>query len=326
MNSLILLCAITLAAGTNYELGREWNSWKETHGKAYSTTDEEQNRLSVWLANKRRIDHHNVEAENHGFTLAMNSFSDLTDEEFAERFLNHQQGNYTLRRVAMFEAPQGVKYADSVDWRTKGAVNSVKNQGQCGASYAFAAVASLEGMNALANEKMVALSEQNVIDCSVPYSNRGCNGGDTYAALKYVVDNGGIDTESTYAYKERQSSCQFNSKYIGATASGVVAISSSSESELMAAVATMGPVAVAVDANTYAFRYYQSGIFSSSACSSTKLNHAMVVTGYGTSSGKDYWLVKNSWGSNWGNGGYIMMARNKYNQCGIASDALFPTL
>ncbi|KAL5493700.1 hypothetical protein EMCRGX_G014919 [Ephydatia muelleri] len=326
MCSVLFLGLIGLTAALNCQFAEEWHSWKDSYGKSYTSELEELERHSVWLSNRKYIEEHNTHADVFGYTLAMNHFGDVSEREFKEKILTHEPGNYTSRGFATFKAPQGMKYVDSIDWRTKGAVTSVKNQGDCGASYAFAATGTIEGANALSSEKQVSLSEQNIIDCSVPYGNHGCSGGDTYTAIKYVVDNGGIDTESSYSFRGKQSSCQYNSKNSGASATGAVGISYGSESDLMAAVATVGPVAVAVDANTNAFRFYQSGVFDSSTCSSTKLNHAMLVTGYGSYNGKDYWLVKNSWGKYWGDNGYIMMVRNKYNQCGIASDALYSML
>nr|CAQ03433.1 silcatein 2 [Spongilla lacustris]CAQ54052.1 silicatein alpha 4 [Spongilla lacustris] len=326
MKFIILLSFVFLSVAFSYEFVEEWHLWKGQHQKSYTSELEELERHAIWSSNKKYIEEHNARSDLFGYTLAMNSLGDLSMEEYNEIYLTHETGNYTHHGLKMFQAPKGVQYADSIDWRAKGAVTSIKYQAQCGASYAFAATGALEGASALANDKQVTLSEQNIIDCSVPYGNHGCSGGDTYTALKYVIDNGGIDTESSCSFQAKQSSCQYNSKNSGASATGVINIAFGSESDLLAAVATVGPVAIAVDANTNAFRFYQSGVFDSSSCSNTKLNHAMLVTGYGSYNGKDYWLVKNSWGKNWGDSGYILMVRNKYNQCGIASDSLYPTL
>nr|6ZQ3_A Chain A, Silicatein alpha [Tethya aurantium] len=217
-------------------------------------------------------------------------------------------------------------YPETVDWRTKGAVTGIKSQGDCGASYAFSAMGALEGINALATGKLTYLSEQNIIDCSVPYGNHGCKGGNMYVAFLYVVANEGVDDGGSYPFRGKQSSCTYQEQYRGASMSGSVQINSGSESDLEAAVANVGPVAVAIDGESNAFRFYYSGVYDSSRCSSSSLNHAMVITGYGISNNQEYWLAKNSWGENWGELGYVKMARNKYNQCGIASDASYPTL
>eukprot|EP00731_Ephydatia_muelleri_P007188 Em0003g1436a len=318
------LLELTYAAPDRYENLQEWNIWKGHHQRSYESQLQEMERHAIWVANRKYIEHHNANADVFGYTLAMNGFGDLTSAEFTERFLTHKHSQRS--GLQTFEAPKGVAYADSLDWRTKGAVTSVQSQAQCGSSYAFAAAGALEGATALASDKLVALSPQNIIDCTVAYGNHGCSGGDAYTAFKYVVDNGGIDTESSYPYKGKQSSCQYNSKNSGAIATGVVKITSGSETDLLSAVANVGPIAVAVDASVNSFMFYQSGVFDSSSCSTSKLNHAMLVTGYGSANGKDYWLVKNSWGTGWGESGYIKMVRNKYNQCGIASDALYPML
>eukprot|EP00731_Ephydatia_muelleri_P007190 Em0003g1438a len=328
MHVLVLtIGALGLIAAASVEFTEEWKNWKLHHGKTYESEKTEEERKAIWLANKLYIDEHNANAFELGYTLSMNAFGDLTAEEFIDIYLtSNQRNNHTKRRGKIFKAHRRFKYPASVDWRTRGAVNTVKNQGQCSASYAFAAVAVLEGINSLANDQMISLSEQNIIDCSVPFGNRGCNGGDVYSALNYIIDNGGVDTENSYGFKEKQSICAYTSKNSGASATGVVEIQSGNEYDLQAAVASVGPVAVSVDANTYAFRFYQKGVFRSTACSSYDLNHSMVVVGYGVYNGKDYWLCKNSWGSNWGINGYILMARNRYNLCGIASEALYPTL
>nr|ADQ74586.1 silicatein alpha 3 [Lubomirskia baikalensis] len=320
----LCLVELTYAAPDRYENLQEWSVWKGHHQRSYESQLQEMERHSIWVANKKYIEHHNANADLFGYTLAMNGFGDLMSAEFTERYLTHKHSQRS--GLQTFESPKGVTYADSLDWRTRGVVTSVQSQGQCGSSYAFAAAGALEGATALAADKLVALSEQNIIDCSVPYGNHGCSGGDVYTAFKYVVDNGGIDTESSYPYKGKKSSCQYNSKNVGAISTGVVKIASGSETDLLSAVASVGPIAVAVDASVNAFMFYQSGVFDSSTCSTSKLNHAMLVTGYGSTNGKDYWLVKNSWGTGWGESGYIKMVRNKYNQCGIASDALYPML
>ncbi|CAI8034599.1 Cathepsin L, partial [Geodia barretti] len=217
------------------------------------------------------------------------------------------------------------------NWSNDGINHNLLIQGNCGASYAFSAVGALEGAWALAFGNLVTLSEQNIIDCSVPYGNYGCRGGNMYNAFQYIVANDGIDSSDSYPYSESQYSCRYSQDDNGAQMSGCVCISSGSEDDLQMALAYIGPLSVAVDASNNAFKYYSGGVYSSTQCSSSYLTHAMLVTGYGTYNGVDYYLssclsVLNSWGENWGSSGYIMMARNKYNQCGIATDASYPTL
>nr|ACH48000.1 silicatein A2 [Latrunculia oparinae] len=324
--SFLSLLGLALATSVpQFQFVQEWNMWKGMHQKSYQNDLEELDRHTVWLSNKKYIEAHNQNSHVFGFTLAMNHFADLTDQEWTEKFVTHVSdtaGNYTK----YYEPNQFKSYPDTVDWRTKDAVTKVKDQSQCGASYAFSAVGALEGANALATGSLSVLSEQNIIDCSVPYGNHGCKGGNMLYAFKYIIANDGLDVAKSYPFQGKQQSCVYDDQDTGGKISGMVRIKQGSESDLIGAVANVGPVSVAIDGSSNAFRFYASGVYDSSRCSSSKLNHAMVVTGYGTYGGKDYWLVKNSWGTNWGQSGYIMMARGKYNQCGIASDACYPTL
>nr|CAI46305.1 silicatein alpha [Suberites domuncula] len=321
------LLGFASAAQPKFEFVEEWQLWKSTHSKMYESQLMELERHLTWLSNKKYIEQHNVNSHIFGFTLAMNQFGDLSELEYADylgqyRIEDKKSGNYSKT----FQRDPLQDYPEAVDWRTKGAVTAVKDQGDCGASYAFSAMGALEGANALAKGNAVSLSEQNIIDCSIPYGNHGCHGGNMYDAFLYVIANEGVDQDSAYPFVGKQSSCNYNSKYKGTSMSGMVSIKSGSESDLQAAVSNVGPVSVAIDGANSAFRFYYSGVYDSSRCSSSSLNHAMVVTGYGSYNGKKYWLAKNSWGTNWGNSGYVMMARNKYNQCGIATDASYPTL
>lgn len=214
-----------------------------------------------------------------------------------------------------------------VDWTKKGVVARVKNQGSCGSCWAFSAVAAMESANAIKNGKLVELSEQELIDCSYNEGNRGCEGGWMHKAFQYVIDNHGIDTESSYIYQAKDQKCQKENKTIGATITKYINVTEKSEAALRRAVAKFGPVSVAIDAGSPYFSAYKSGVFDYENCSQDSLNHGVVAVGYGkTEDGKEYWLVKNSWGKVWGMNGYILMSRNKNNQCGIATKASYPII
>nr|CAM57981.1 silicatein alpha [Geodia cydonium] len=323
---LAVLAVKAAAAAVQFSYTEEWHMWKTQHGKSYGSVREELERHLVWLANREYINAHNQNSHIFGFTLAMNHLGDITDAEYEEIYSTYcdiDHGNYTK---VYDPSRYSSTLPDAIDWRTNNAVTSIKDQGYCGASYAFSAVGALEGANALATGTLTSLSEQNIIDCSIPYGNHGCKGGNMYDTYLYIVANEGIDTSASYPYSAKQLGCSYSVSGRGARISNSISIESGSEEGLQSAVANIGPIAVAVDAQSSAFRYYSSGVYSSTQCSSSTLTHAMVVTGYGTYNGKEYYLVKNSFGTNWGMNGYILMARNKYNQCGIATDASYPTL
>ena len=169
-----------------------------------------------------------------------------------------------------------------------------------------------------------SLAEQQLVDCSGRYGNYGCQGGWYQSCWRYVRDAGGIQGESSYRYTARQGRCRFNRGQVVATCSGYHDTQPGSESDLTNALASVGPVSVAIDASASTFRSYRSGVHYSRSCSSRRLNHAVLAAGYGSEGGQDYFLVKNSWGTRWGAGGYIKMARNRGNNCGIASKPSYP--
>jgi len=223
-----------------------------------------------------------------------------------------------------FQSLLGFTAPDSVDWRTQGYVTPIKDQGQCGSCWAFSAVASLEGQNFKKTGKLVSLSEQNLVDCSTAQGNQGCNGGLMDQAYEYIKTNNGIDTEASYPYKAVDQACKFDAANIGATVTGYTDIPSGDETALTNAIATIGPIAVAIDASHLSFQLYRKGVYHELLCSSKNLDHGVTAVGYGVESGKDHYIVKNSWGEIWGEKGYILMSRGRNNNCGIATSASYP--
>ncbi|CAM2720779.1 unnamed protein product [Rotaria socialis] len=310
-------------------LNQKWKLWKDTHNKHYSDV-EEHLRRTVWGNNLKIVEEHNLQADLgvHTYWLEMNKYADLTVDEFV-KVLNgfngkmqeeHNQDHQT------FTLDPSVELPDTVDWRKKGDVVHVKDQGQCGSCWAFSAVGAIESANAIKTGVLVALSEQQLVDCSGKEGNMGCNGGLMDQAFKYVKDAGGIETENSYPYEAMDKTCVFNTSKVVVKVCGFIDIASEDEIALQQAVATIGPMSVAIDASHSSFQLYKNGVYNEPACSQTQLDHGVLAIGYGKDSGKDYWLVKNSWGTGWGAQGYIKMTRNKKNQCGIATMASYPII
>ena len=228
----------------------------------------------------------------------------------------------TNPKPALKFSASSAKVPSSVDWRPKGYVTPVKNQGQCGSCWAFSTTGALEGQHFNSTGKLVSLSEQNLVDCSK--GNYGCQGGWPYVADEYIMNNKGIDTEESYPYKAEDEACRFSASSIGATMSNYVKIREGSETDLTQAAAEVGPISVCIDAAHSSFQNYQSGVYYEPACSSTNTDHCVLVVGYGASGSQDYYIVKNSWGTSWGMDGYIYMSRNRGNNCAIASYATYP--
>ncbi|CAB4015545.1 cathepsin L1-like [Paramuricea clavata] len=254
----------------------------------------------------------------------MNHLGDYTTLEFRHILLGTKYNHKLERSGSTYLPPSNVKLNSSVDWRKSGYVTGVKNQGQCGSCWAFSTTGSLEGQHFKKTGNLVSLSEQNLVDCSKSYGNNGCEGGLMDDAFRYIKANNGIDTEASYPYTAEDGSCHFSASNVGATCTGYVDVTKGSEADLKSAAGTVGPISVAIDASHFSFQFYHSGVYNEPSCSTTQLDHGVLVVGYGTDSGQDYWIVKNSWGASWGKEGYIWMTRNDNNQCGIATSASYP--
>ncbi|XP_018413376.1 PREDICTED: cathepsin L1-like [Nanorana parkeri] len=325
------LCLTTVFAVPVHDpaLDETWNLFTVYYGKKYEKDETTWRRL-IFEDNFRNIMKHNMEhsAGKHTYTLAMNHFGDMTTEEF-KQLMNGYKHKPNKTRGATFLPPNNFEAPKTVDWRKEGYVTPVKDQGQCGSCWAFSSTGAMEGQHFRISGKLVSLSEQNLVDCSRPEGNEGCNGGLMDQAFQYILDNKGIDSEESYPYLAKDDQeCKYNPDNLAANDTGFMDVQSGDEKALMKAVASVGPVSVAIDAGHQSFQFYQQGIYYEPECSSTDLDHGVLVVGYGFDGedvdGKKYWIVKNSWSEKWGNNGYIYIAKDKKNHCGIATAASYP--
>lgn len=300
--------------------------WMAEHGRAYADEEEKARRLEVFRANAKLIDSFNAAGEN-SHRLATNRFADLTDEEFRAARTGLQRpaavagvgsGGFRYENFSLADA------AGSVDWRAMGAVTGVKDQGSCGCCWAFSAVAAVEGLTKIRTGRLVSLSEQELVDCDVNGVDQGCDGGLMDNAFQYMARHGGLAAESSYPYRATDGSCRRPGSAV-ASIQGYEDVPENNEAALAAAVAHQ-PVSVGINGGDYVFRFYDSGVLGESGCG-TELNHAITAVGYGTASdGSKYWLMKNSWGASWGEGGYVRIHRGVRGEgvCGLAKLASYP--
>jgi cathepsin L len=314
--ALALLFACAAFALSESEYQSAFTFWMQQHQKSYHH-DEFLMRYRTFKANLDFINLHNK--SNKTFTVAMNKFGDLSSHEFQKIYL----GTKATVVPGHFRHAHNPKLPASWDWRKHGAVTPIKNQQQCGSCWSFSTTGSTEGCHFLTKKKLVSLSEQNLMDCSTSQGNQGCDGGLMTQAMTYIISNGGIDTEASYPYTAQDGTCNYNAANSGATLKSFVNVVSGNEADLQAKVA-LGPTSVAIDASQNSFQFYSSGVYNEPACSTSQLDHGVLAVGWGTDSGTPYWLVKNSWGTDWGLNGYIEMSRNLNNQCGIATMATLP--
>lgn len=299
-----------------------FHAWRSSHHRAYATVAEYAQRQKVFQRNHAIVQHHNSLKKS--YKLALNQFADMTDDEFRAQYLGFRRSG---RRApaAVVHKHAHVNLPASVDWREKGAVSPVKDQADCGSCWTFATTGSVESAVYLKTGKMNLLSEQQLLDCTWSLGVAACNGGDTQVAYTYVMSHG-LNTEADYSYQAENDYCRVDDSLPVTKISSFVNISMGDEQGLTSALASAGPVAIAIDASQPSFRFYASGVYDEPACENAedKLDHAVLAVGYGTQGGADYYIVKNSWGVWWGDQGYIRMSRNKNNQCGVATDAAYP--
>uniref|UniRef100_A0A7N9AKK9 Cathepsin 12 n=1 Tax=Mastacembelus armatus TaxID=205130 RepID=A0A7N9AKK9_9TELE len=300
----------------------EWEIWKSNNGISYDKMDDMQRR-AIWEENKQMIENNNrgFFMGMRPFTMAMNKYGDLVRCRASFSMLNTCLLTITNQIHGCFKLD-----AWSVDYRNMGYVTEVKDQGFCGSCWAFSTTGAIEGQMYKRTGQLVSLSEQNLVDCSRPYGTFGCNGAWMANAFDYVINNG-LQSTNTYPYTSVDTQpCYYDSTLAVAHITDYRFIPKGDEQALADAVATIGPITVAIDADHASFLFYSSGIYDEPSCNPNNLSHAVLLVGYGSEAGQDYWIIKNSWGTSWGEGGYMRMIRDGRNTCGIASYALYPIL
>ncbi|CAA7036864.1 unnamed protein product [Microthlaspi erraticum] len=291
---------------SNAEVGFIFQTWLSNHGKSYvDALGEKQRRFQIFKDNLRFIDQHN--AKNHSYQLGLTRFADLTVQEY-QGLLSGRPDHEPIQRARRvshrYVSLAGDQLPESVDWRKQGAESEIRDQGNCNSCWAFSSVAAVEGINKIVTGQLISLSEQELVDCNA--DNYGCEGrGFMDKAFKFLINNNGLDSQIDYPYTGVQGNCnrKKDKSHKIVTINGYEDVPANDELSLKKAVA------------------HQPGIFTGPC--GTQLDHAVVIVGYGSENGQDYWIVRNSWGTKWGDAGYAKMARNFKDPAGICGITIF---
>lgn len=323
--SLIALCAVSSAFTPSDGLLAKFEEWQNNFNVKI-LDGEYKKRLAIFMENDRYIAAHN--AKELSWTLGHNEFSHMGYDEFSSAMLGFGgvPRQEWISDYNDFSDVNASSLKDSVDWVAQGAVTAVKNQGQCGSCWAFSTTGSIEGAYFIKNSKLISFSEQELVDCD-HNGDQGCGGGLMDNAFGWIKKNGGLCTETSYPYKASAATCALsNCHVVPGSAPQKWTDVAKTEAAFKAAVSQQ-PVSVAIEADQLSFQFYRGGVMKGNC--GTKLDHGVLVVGYGTDDGTDFWKIKNSWGGSWGEQGYIRIERGASQtggKCGVLLQGSYPTL
>jgi len=311
---LVLLLALTLVFA--FDDSTLFTAWKAQFNKQYSTAEEEALRFENFKLSMDRAQARN--AQSGSATFGLTKYSDMTPEEFKSTLLGYVRP--AERSDVGVLAPKDIDVPQTLDWRNQNMVTPVKNQEQCGSCWAFSVTENIESMYCMKNQidctTFPPLSPQEIVDCDT--TDAGCDGGDPPTAYQFVISEGGLEDDSDYPYTGQDGTCNFQSNLVKVTISNwQYATTSSNEQTMQNNLASWGPLSICVDAEPW--QDYTGGVLMASDCSN-QLDHCVQLVGYDMTQATPFWIVRNSWGTDWGENGYI---RLQYGQdtCGCADEA-----
>lgn len=320
LSLVVFVACVAVTLAINGE-NKQWRDYKLKFKKSYDTHLEDRVRQSIYFDNLDRIDEQNANSPVGGAVFGEGPFTDLTPEEFKATFLMKTMPRHNEDLETVVSAPVDVQaLPSSYDWKTKGVVTPVKNQGQCGSCWDFSATETMESVCALANYTLTKFSEQQIVDCDKTCY--GCDGGWPYRAYAYVIGAGGIESEEEYPYTAQDGSCKFSKSKVEPCkiTSWEYVTTTKNETQMQNFLYANSPLSICVDASSW--QNYQSGVMKPGQCGQ-QLDHCVQATGWSVMSGTNVWNVRNSWATSWGMQGYIYLEMG-HDTCGMAQVVTVP--